>query len=126
PELLGGVDVYKNQSADLIEGCLAGTVNLRTLTPFDVDGQRISASIEGNYGDFAEEWAPTASALYTNRWAAGDGEIGFLVDVAYSRLKSRSDGIQVSSFKEQARDNLFGATTPVGARRRLLPLAGLR
>jgi len=113
PELLGGVDVYKNQSADLIEGGLAGTVNLRTLTPFDVDGQRISASIEGNYGDFAEEWAPTASALYTNRWAAGDGEIGFLVDVAYSRLKSRSDGVQISSFKEQARDNLFGADTPV-------------
>ncbi len=113
PELLGGVDVFKNQSADMIEGGLAGTVNLRTLTPFDVDGQRFAASLEGNYGDFAEEWAPTASALYTNRWGAGDGEIGFLVNVAYSELKSRSDGIQISSFKEQARDNLFGADTPV-------------
>jgi TonB-dependent receptor len=113
PELLGGVDVYKNQSADLIEGGLAGTVNLRTLTPFDVDGQRISFSLEGNYGDFAEELAPTASGLYTNRWSVGDGEIGFLFDVAYSELKSRSDGIQISSFKEQARDNLFGAGTPV-------------
>ena len=30
PELLGGVDVYKNQSAEMIEGGLAGTVNLRT------------------------------------------------------------------------------------------------
>jgi len=113
PELLGGVDVFKNQSADMIEGGLAGTVNLRTLVPFDVDGQRIAASIEGNYGDFAEEWAPTASALYTNRWEAGDGEIGFLLNGTYSQLKSRSDGIQISSFKEQARDNLFGADNPV-------------
>lgn len=113
PELLGGVDVFKNQSADMIEGGLAGTVNLRTLVPFDVEGQRIAVSLEGNYGDFAEEWAPTGSALYTNRWAVGDGEIGFMINGAYSQLKSRSDGVQISSFKEQARDNLFGANIPV-------------
>lgn len=113
PELLGGVDVFKNQSADMIEGGLAGTVNLRTLVPFDVSGQRIAASLEGNYGDFAEKWAPTASALYSNRFEVGNGEIGFLVNGTYSRLKSRSDGIQISSFKEQARDNLFGADNPV-------------
>jgi TonB-dependent receptor len=113
PELLGGVDVYKNQSAELIEGGLAGTVNLRTLVPFDREGQRFAASIEANYGDFAEEVAPTGSALWTNRWAAGDGEIGLLLNATYSQLKSRSDGIQISSFKEQARDNLFGADTPV-------------
>ena len=113
PELLGGVDVYKNQSAELIEGGLAGTVNLRTLVPFDREGQRFAASIEGNYGDFAEEMSPTGSVLWTNRWAAGDGEIGLLLNATYSQLKSRSDGIQISSFKEQARDNLFGADTPV-------------
>jgi TonB-dependent receptor len=71
PELLGGVDVYKNQSADLIEGGLAGTVNLRTLVPFDREGQHFAASVEGNYGDFAEEMAPTGSVLWTNRWESG-------------------------------------------------------
>lgn len=113
PELLGGVDVFKNQSADLIEGGLAGTVNLRTLVPFDREGQRFAASMEANYGDFAEEVAPTGSVLWTNRWEAGSGEIGLLLNATYSQLKSRSDGIQISSFKEQARDNLFGADTPV-------------
>jgi TonB-dependent receptor len=113
PELLGGVDVYKNQSAEMIEGGLAGSVNLRTLVPFDVDGQRIAASLEANYGDFAEETTPTGSALYTNRWSVGEGEIGVLLSGAYSQLKSRSDGLQISSFQRQARDNLFGANTPV-------------
>ena len=113
PELLGGVDVYKNQSAEMIEGGLAGSVNLRTLVPFDVEGQRFAASLEGNYGDFAEAWAPTGSALYTNRWEVGDGEFGFLVNGTYSQLKSRSDGIQISSFRQQARDNLFGADNPI-------------
>lgn len=113
PELLGGVDVFKNQSADLIEGGLAGTVNLRTLVPFDRDGQRFAASLEANYGDFAEEVTPTGSVLWTNRWEAGSGEIGLLLNATYSQLKSRSDAVQISSFKEQARANLFGTDTPV-------------
>ena len=38
PELVGAIDVYKNQSADLIEGGIGGTINLRTLEPFDREG----------------------------------------------------------------------------------------
>jgi len=38
PELIGAVDVYKNTSADLIEGGIGGTINLRSLEPFDKDG----------------------------------------------------------------------------------------
>src|SRR5688572_1927663 len=102
PELLGGVDVYKNQSAEMIEGGLAGSVNLRTLVPFDREGQHFAASIEANYGDFAEEVAPTGSVLYTNRWEVGSGEVGLLLNGTYSELKSRADGIQISSFKKQA------------------------
>ena len=103
PELMIGVDVFKNQSADMIEGGLAGTVNLRTRTPFDADGQVIGLSAEANYGDFAEEVTPTGSALYSNRWeTAGGSEFGVLLNVVYSQLKSRSDGAQASSFQQRA------------------------
>ncbi|HKE94935.1 MAG TPA: TonB-dependent receptor, partial [Povalibacter sp.] len=101
PELMSGVDVFKNQSADMIEGGLAGTVNLRTRVPFDSAGQTIAFSAEGNYGDFAKEWSPTASALYANRWNTGIGDVGILVNGVYSQLKSRSDGAQASSFQQR-------------------------
>jgi TonB-dependent receptor len=101
PELLGGVDVYKNQSADLIEGGLAGTVNLRTLTPFDRKARTFAVSAEANYGDFAEAWSPTGSALYSDRWQTGAGEFGLMVNGVFSKLKTRSDGIQASSFRER-------------------------
>src|SRR5690606_37288096 len=101
PELMGGVDVYKNQSADMIEGGLAGTVNLRTRVPFDSPGQTLSFSAEANYGDFVEEWSPTGSALYSNRWDTDAGEFGILVNTVYSELKSRSDGAQASSFQQR-------------------------
>lgn len=35
PELMGGVDVYKNQTADMIEGGIGGTISLRSRKPFD-------------------------------------------------------------------------------------------
>ncbi len=108
PELLGGVTVYKNQTADLIEGGIAGTVNLITRKPFDESGQVFAGSIEANYGDFREEWAPTVSGLYSNNWMTDAGRFGLLVNGVFSELKTRSDGTQVSSF--QPRDD-FGAGT---------------
>jgi iron complex outermembrane receptor protein len=38
PELMAGVDVYKNPSAEQVEGAVAGLVNLRTAMPFDYKG----------------------------------------------------------------------------------------
>ena len=38
PELLGRVEVYKNTTADMLDGGIAGTVNLVTRKPLDTDG----------------------------------------------------------------------------------------
>src|SRR5471032_409759 len=38
PELMAGVDVYKNPSAEQVEGAVGGLVNLRTAMPFDFKG----------------------------------------------------------------------------------------
>ena len=51
PELMAGVDVYKNPSAEQVEGGISGLVNLRTALPFDIKGQRISGSVEGTYSE---------------------------------------------------------------------------
>lgn len=97
-ELMSGVDVYKSPSADMIEGGLGGVVNLRTRLPFDSDGQLISATLKGNYGDLIDEANPEYSALYSNRWDTDVGEIGFLVDVSSSKLASRADNIYTRAF----------------------------
>ncbi|WP_315760724.1 TonB-dependent receptor [Sphingomonas sp. Y38-1Y] len=106
-ELLGSVEIYKNATADLIEGGLAGTVNLNTRKPLDNRGFHIGGGIEANYGDFRKQWAPTASLLLSNTWETGIGTFGVLVNGSYSRLKSRADGIQITNV--QTRDG--GSTT---------------
>jgi iron complex outermembrane receptor protein len=92
PEMLAGVDTYKNLTADMLEGGVAGTVNLRTRLPFDQKGQLISATIEGDYGDLSKKWTPSGSALYSNRWHTELGDFGFLGDIAYSDIETTSQG----------------------------------
>ncbi|HEX8418421.1 MAG TPA: TonB-dependent receptor, partial [Sphingomonas sp.] len=104
-ELLGSVEVYKNATADLIEGGLAGTVNLNTRKPFDNPGLHVGVNAEANYGDFRKKWTPTGSVLLSDTWDTGIGRFGLLGSASYSRLKSRADGIQVTNF--QTRDNTF-------------------
>ena len=52
----------------MIEGGLAGTVNLNTRKPFDNKGLHICVRCRGNYGDFEKKWAPTGSLLVSNTW----------------------------------------------------------
>jgi len=93
-ELLGGVDIYKNQTADLIEGGIAGSVNLRTRLPFDSNKQLLLIGVKGNYGDIGKKITPDANIFYSNRWQTGIGEVGLMGDVAYSRVMTGSQGLQ--------------------------------
>src|SRR5690554_3762391 len=107
PELMGGVDLYKNQSADMIEGGIGGTVSLRTRKPFDRDGQMIAFTGDVSYGDMAEEASPTVSGLYSNRWETESaGEFGLLINASYSELIGTSHGIQSDAFVKYRADTI--------------------
>src|SRR3954469_16192510 len=104
-ELLGSVEVYKQTTADRIEGGLSGAVNMNLRLPFDNKGFHSGYDIEANYGDFRKKWSPVGSALISKTWDTGIGRIGLLGAASYSRLYTRSDGVQVSNF--QTRDGTF-------------------
>lgn len=109
PELLGSVEVFKNQSADMIEGGLAGTVNLNTRKPFDSGDRVIAFSAEGTYSDFIEETTPSLSALWSDQWDTDNGRFGLLASFAHSELKSRADATQFADFRERT-DIIAGET----------------
>jgi TonB-dependent receptor len=106
PELMGSVIVAKNVTAEMIEGGLAGTVNLNVRKPFDDYGLHFGFTAEANYSDFVEELTPNVSGMISNTWETDSGTFGLLFGMSYSQVKSRSDGIQITNF--QTRD---GETT---------------
>lgn len=99
PELLAGIDIYKNPPADIIEGGVAGVANLRTRLPFDVSQQVISMSAKGNYYDRADKYGGSASALYSSSPFETDyGRIGVLLNVSFGRSYYQQDGLLVGPF----------------------------
>ncbi|MES3150771.1 TonB-dependent receptor [Sphingomonas faeni] len=94
-ELLGGVDVYKTPSADLIEGGIGGLINLKTRRPLDFKGFQVAGTARGYYFDNADKVTPQVSGLISNRWDTGIGEIGVLVGGSYQKGAFRSDDISI-------------------------------
>jgi TonB-dependent receptor len=93
PELLAGVDAYKNETADMIEGGIAGTVNLRTRLPFDQKGLLISGNAKANYGDRSKKWTPEFSGLISYSFDTAAGRFGFLADYAWSHVITRTESV---------------------------------
>jgi TonB-dependent receptor len=97
PELLGRVEVFKNVTPDMIDGSIAGTVNLVTRKPLDNRGFKIAGSIEANYGDLAKEWSPGYSGIISNTWeTSGGSTFGLQLGYAKSELISRTDASQLT------------------------------
>lgn len=89
PELVGGVDVYKNSAAELIEGGIGGTINLRTLEPFDRKGFFAAVSGDETYATLRGKSSPSYSAVISNRWNTPVGEFGLMGSFSSSQLDSQ-------------------------------------
>nr|WP_136250000.1 TonB-dependent receptor [Ningiella ruwaisensis] len=94
PELVGSVQVFKNQTAEMVEGGLSGTINLTTRKAFDNPDRLFAFNTEYSYGDLREEGAGQFSLLFSDRWNTDIGEFGFLINYTHAENKFQSDGIQ--------------------------------
>lgn len=97
-DLLAGVDVYKNVSANMIEGGIAGTVDLRTRVPFDSTDHLAALTVDYNYGDLSERGFTSGSALFSDRWDTGIGEIGLLANISIGNVGNRTDSISTDRY----------------------------
>ncbi|WP_445776005.1 TonB-dependent receptor [Shewanella sp.] len=105
PELMGSVEVFKNQTADMIEGGIAGSVNLNTRKAFDSSGRVFAFSTDGTYTDLREEVSPTFSTLYSDIWELDSGRLGLLLNYSNSEIKVESNGTQVGLYQQQEWDD---------------------
>lgn len=93
PELMSRVDVYKNLTADMIEGGIAGTVDLRTRLPFDQNGLVVTGNAKADYGDRSKKWTGEFSALISDTFDTNIGKFGFLADFARSHVITRTESV---------------------------------
>ena len=92
PGMVAGLDVYKNPSADHIEGGIGGLVNVRTRNPSDFKGLTASLGINTRYNDLSKKTDPELFGLLANRWDLGGGSrLGVMGAAVYQKSTGRSD-----------------------------------
>src|SRR5688572_12922106 len=89
-DLFSAIVVRKSSSADVDEGSLGATIDLRTARPFDFNGFKASGSIQARYNDLAQKTDPRAAFLVSNIFAGGT--VGVLLSGAYSQRYLYEEG----------------------------------
>lgn len=99
-ELMAGVDVYKNPSAERIEGGVSGMVDLRTHLPFDFKGNKGYVALGADHSSTAKATSPSFSALYSTQWDSdlGLGHFGALIDVAVNHSTYTREDLKLGSY----------------------------
>jgi iron complex outermembrane receptor protein len=112
PELLGSIQVFKNQTADMIEGGIGGTVNLITRKPLDIEDHLVAFSVDYSYGDLAQVWSPTFSGMVAKAFDSSVGRWGFLLNYVNSELVGQSHGIQSDAYVQFQASELITENNP--------------
>ena len=84
--LIKSVTVYKTRTADQIEGGTGGVVNVELRRPLDLrKGWTVAGSFNNSYSNIGNTSSPTASLLVAKRFDTSIGEMGFLVNLGFSK-----------------------------------------
>jgi TonB-dependent receptor len=113
-EIFSQLAVRKTMSADVEEGSLGATVDLRAPRPLDLAQDTVfTLTAREIYNDVSENFDPRASALFSHKFA--DGTFGILGSIAYQERHSREVGysaVDVLSANTNA-NNIGTAAAPI-------------
>lgn len=96
-EIVQALEVYKTPQADLVDGGLAGTINVKTRRPLDLGRRVISGSALATYNTLSENTAPRISGLFSDTYA--DGRFGFLISGSFDDRTLREDSVDVTDYQ---------------------------
>ena len=100
-ELINSVEVYKSPKASLIEGGVAGTVELKTVNPLDLkEDHKFTVGLRGTYNDQASDLYDAEPAghriSFSYQQKLLDDTLGF--SLGYAQLKEPKSQLQFEMF----------------------------
>jgi iron complex outermembrane receptor protein len=98
-ETIGLLKVYKSPTAELDEGGIGGTIDVRTRKPLDLKSSAVSASLQNAYTQKSGKNDPNGSLMAN--WKNSAGDFGILFAGVYDRRNIRRDGVEVLGYSPQ-------------------------
>jgi iron complex outermembrane receptor protein len=98
-ELIGSLKVYKSPTAELDEGGIGGTIDVKTRKPLDLKPFALSGSAQDAYTEKSSSNDPNLSLLTS--WRNDAGNVGILFSGVFDRRNIRRDGVEVLGYSPQ-------------------------
>jgi TonB-dependent receptor len=86
--------VSKAVTPDMPGETIAGNVNIVTRSAFDYRGLHFAGKAGAGFADYGDEPSYEASAVLSNRWSVGGGELGALVSASYYQRDMITDNFE--------------------------------
>ncbi len=110
-ELVNQIVVHKSSQASLVEGGVAGSVNIITRRPLDFQDQMtFSASLGSVYADLPSKGDPQLSGLFS--WKNDEGTFGVLVQAFSEERHLRRDGVELLGYETIAPGSAIATAHP--------------
>ncbi len=94
-ELVSGIKIYKSQQANIIEGGVAGTIELGTIRPLDYGKRSLQVEVKGNYNPYQDKirgqgaWGWRGTASYVDQFNLGSlGDVGIAIGVQRNQVNN--------------------------------------
>lgn len=103
--LVRSLTVTKVPTADMVEGSIGGTINIRTWRGLNLEEPLLVGNFRSEYGDNADEFNFNYSGTAGNRFETPFGDIGAILTVSHIEKTIRQDQLRVSPAVRTRRGN---------------------
>jgi TonB-dependent receptor len=90
--IVRSIEVTKTLRPDQDANSIGGTIEVKTLTAFDLPGRLLSASLGGTYDELIKETSPNGSFIYADRFMGGT--FGVALGASAEKREFGSDNVE--------------------------------
>ncbi len=103
-DLVKSIDVVKGSTAEMTEGSLGGTIQIKTRTGLDFTRPYFSVRAGGNMNSLGKEWTPDFNGVAATKFFGG--RLGAIVSGSYSKIQNNGHSYEqtTSNNRNYARD----------------------
>ena len=103
-DLVKSIDVVKGSTADMTEGGLGGSIQIKTRTGLDFSKPYFSLSAGASQNSLGREWQPNFNGVASRKFL--DNRLGLIVSGSYSKLQNNAHAYEqtTSNNRNYARD----------------------
>ena len=94
--VLNAATIYKTSQANVLDGGLAGTINVTTRKPLDFKKPTLSFTGSMQNLDTVDGWKPRGNVFAATQLF--DGRLGLMANVTYDKVNARGDYVRNSSW----------------------------